>query len=284
MARGLEELPRRALDAPVDLLDDARRGLVVQARDEQRRRRDLRQPLGDVPVLQRARDVELARPDHRAVDGRVLLLERECALQRLRPGIEPADVEPVERVHGLRVLRRRRRARALVRAQHGLHLGRQGGAQAVRLLDPERHARRRVRDHHAEQPGRPVEGVLEREHAAPRLAEQQVAIIDAEGLEQAGQLALEQLHRPELGRRVAQMVAAPVAELVVEHDRPARVAERQQRLEVVVRAAGAAVQQHDRRRPAGRELAAPPVPGAVPVPGDLALRVPHRPPLACGRG
>ncbi|MDX6538849.1 MAG: primary-amine oxidase [Gaiellales bacterium] len=41
-----------------------------------------------------------------------------------------------------------------------------------------------------------------------------------------------------------------------------------------------------RETPLASELAAPPVPRAVPVPADLALalRTAHRPPLACGRG
>ena len=47
---------------------------------------DLREALGDVPVLQRARDVELARPDHRAVHGRVREHECERPGQRLGPG------------------------------------------------------------------------------------------------------------------------------------------------------------------------------------------------------
>src|SRR3954470_2935659 len=77
VARILEQLPRRAGDPRVDLLDDPRRRLVVEARDQVRRRLDLPEAIRDVPVAQRARDVELARPDHGAVDGRILLHERE---------------------------------------------------------------------------------------------------------------------------------------------------------------------------------------------------------------
>ena len=67
----LEDHPLGAGDPLVDLTNDVRGRLVVPTRDEQRRRRDLMEPIGDVPPRQRPDDMELARPVHRVVDGRL---------------------------------------------------------------------------------------------------------------------------------------------------------------------------------------------------------------------
>src|SRR5665811_1159556 len=97
----------------MDLLDDMRSRLVVAARDEERRRRDLVQPVGDVPRLQRADAVELARAVHRVVDSRAAFA----------PAFEPADVrsDTPNRVSGaLTSSRFSRRSRGTPRRARGM--------------------------------------------------------------------------------------------------------------------------------------------------------------------
>ena len=71
---------------------------------------------------------------------------------------------------------------------------------------------------------------------------------------QLDELVLEELRRPELGRRVGQVLALAAAELVVEDAGAAEPAQVGDRLAVVVRRARAAVADHDRRlrEPPGR--------------------------------
>src|SRR5436305_1354355 len=69
VTRLFEDRPLRTRNALVDLPDDQRRRLVVPARHEQRRHVDLVQTVGDVPALQRADDMELARSVHGLVHG-----------------------------------------------------------------------------------------------------------------------------------------------------------------------------------------------------------------------
>src|SRR5690349_10897680 len=59
--RLLEDDPLRAGDAALERLLQGRCRLVVAARDEQRRHRDLPEPILRLPVADRADDVELAR-------------------------------------------------------------------------------------------------------------------------------------------------------------------------------------------------------------------------------
>ena len=94
------------------------------------------------------------------------------------------------------------RARLLVARQCRLHLGGEVLAEPVRLRHPERHARRRVGDDDAAQALGMVEGVLHRKHATPGLSDDGVARGDAQVLRERNQLVLEELRRPELGRRI----------------------------------------------------------------------------------
>jgi hypothetical protein len=98
-----------------------------------------------------------------------------------------------------------------------------------------------------------------REKSAPRLAEHVVPPGDAERVDEVVQLPNEELGRPELGAAVRIVRAAPAAQLVVMHDRAA-VGEVDEREEVVVRPARAAVEDDERRRPVGSQIARDPVP------------------------
>ncbi len=114
--------------------------------------------------------------------------------------------------------------------------------------------------------------MLHPEHATPRLAEHVVAIGDADVIEQHRELAHEQLHGPEVDRRVAQMLRAAGAELVVEHaGTPGPLSQRRDRLDIVVGAAGTAVQDYQRCWLVVAELADDAVPGRAGVPIDRAL-------------
>src|SRR4051812_17899108 len=112
-----------------------------------------------------------------------------------------------------------------------------------------------------------IERVLHREHAAPRLADDGVPLVDAEMARQRDELVLEELRRPEVGRRIGQVLAVATAELVVEDARAAVATEIGNRLDVVVRRAGAAVADHDRSL--RRLLAEDAVPRLVPVPAEV---------------
>jgi hypothetical protein len=153
----------------------------------------------------------------------------------------------VEHVDGLLVLLAVGGAGGLVRAQGPLDVRRQLGSQPIGGSRPQLHGRRRVGDHQPAQARRPAHGVLGGQHAAPRLPEQRVAVGDAQRLHQIVQLRQEELNRPEVGCRVRQMRGPAVAELVVVHDGPV-TGQRRQPEQVVVRAAGAAVQ-HDQWHP-----------------------------------
>jgi hypothetical protein len=70
-----------------------------------------------------------------------------------------------------------------------------------------------------------------------------VAAGDAQLLQQRIELAAEELDRPELGRRVGEVLRAPAPDLVVEHARPrCDPCELGQRLGVVMRSARPAVE------------------------------------------
>ena len=71
---------------------------------------------------------------------------------------------------------------------------------------------------------------------------------DAERVDEVVQLAHEEIDRPEVGAPVGAMRAAAVAELVVVDDRPAVTRQIGQGQQVVVRGAGAAVKDDERRR------------------------------------
>src|SRR5262245_61684050 len=60
VTRFFEDLPARALDAVGEGLHHGRRRLVIAAGDQQRRRLDAPELADDVPVLQRADDMEFA--------------------------------------------------------------------------------------------------------------------------------------------------------------------------------------------------------------------------------
>ena len=65
------------------------------------------------------------------------------------------------------------------------------------------------------------------------------------------QLAHKQLDRPEVGTPIGEVRAAPIAQLVVVDDSPAIMREIRERQEVVVRRAGAAMENDQRRWSAG---------------------------------
>ena len=225
-----------------------------------------RQAIGDVPVEQAADRVELARPVHRVVDGRVRGHHRERPVHEVRPHLEAADVPLVEDLRRRLVLGRVGRAVGLVLRQRRLHVLGQVEPEAVRLGDPQAHAGRRVADGDAAQARRVLERVQHGEHAAPGLPDHVVGGADAELGDERVQLALEQLGRPELGGRVGQVLGVAVSELVVEDARASRVRERRHRLEVVVGRARPPVAEDRGRRPVRRDLTDHAVPGAVSLP------------------
>jgi hypothetical protein len=100
-----------------------------------------------------------------------------------------------------------------------------------------------------------------------------VPIGHAESLDEVVQLADEEVDRPKVGSSVRVMGAAAVAELVVVDDGPV-TCEVDQREDVVVRRAGAAVKDDERRWHSGvarPQLAGHAVPGLRLVEGDGAL-------------
>ena len=233
----------------------AGRELVVAADGDERRRRDAVEVGGAVPVAQAADDVELGR----AVHGQVDLVALELVgrpLQRLGPGVEPADVAAVELLHRLAVL-------GPVVLAAGAELDQGRSRRLGQLLDqPPRlarelgDARRRRGEHEPGDPLRSAAHVLDREPAAPRLPEQ-VAALEAERVAHLVDLLAGAVERPQ--RRVVRLVRAAAAELVVDDRRAVGGQALGQRLDVVARRAGAAVQDEQRHAVA---VAVPPVPDA----------------------
>src|SRR6266498_3793654 len=257
-------------DALSDRPVDRRRRLVVLARGDERRHSDLPETLGDVPLAQRAGDVEFAWPVHRPVDEPVPLDEVERAQHILGPLVQTADVPLVEDQAGVLVLLQIGRPRLLVPAQRLLHIFRELGAETTLLGDPLRNARRRARQDEARKAGRLRERVLHGEHPAPR-APEEVDPVEPELAPDGADLVHEQLDRVE--GRILGEIGLPAAELVVEDRAPARPGERLERLEVVMRrtrpaveepARGASLSPPRRRRrgtrPRGRKRAASPRP------------------------
>ena len=99
-----------------------------------------------------------------------------------------------------------------------------------------------------------------------------VAAVDAHVLHERLELVGEEVGRPERRVGVGQVLAAPVADLVVEHAGAPGPAQPGDRRDVVVRGPGAAVQ-HDHRRlqGVGVELPDHPEPGAAAIDEQLAL-------------
>ncbi len=114
--------------------------------------------------------------------------------------------------------------------------------------------------------------MLHREHAAPGLAEDVVAVVDSQLMHQGPELPREQLDGPEAGGGMREMLRAPAADLVIEHARsPADPREFADRLQVVVRRPRTAVEDHERGRPAGVQSSLQAKPGPMPVPLDEAV-------------
>ena len=67
-----------------------------------------------------------------------------------------------------------------------------------------------------------IERVLHREHPAPRLADDRVAVGDPEVTRQLTKLVLEELRRPEVRGGVRKMLALAAADLVVQDARRGR--------------------------------------------------------------
>jgi hypothetical protein len=80
--------------------------------------------------------------------------------------------------------------------------------------------------------------VFRRQHAAPGLADEVVAVGDAEMREQAVELTQKEIDRPEFGALVAQMGGASVPELIVVDDSATGRGEILEGVDIVVRAAG----------------------------------------------
>ena len=185
-----------------------------------------------------------------------------------------ADVPPVELHDRGLELGRRGLAAALAGADRLDDVGREALLEElVGAGDEGAYRRRRVGGDDAHEPRRTLQCVQESEHPAPGLAEHVVAPVDAEVLDQPGELALEQLDGPERRVGVGQVVGASVAELVVEDARPTGAqALRGDRRDVVVRRARPAVADHHRRARCSRiEVSHDPVPGAMAVALEVAL-------------
>src|SRR5262249_47276904 len=97
-----------------------------------------------------------------------------------------------------------------------------------------------------------------------------VAVADAQVSGEIGELVLEELDGPEVGRSVRKVRAPAATELVVEDAAATGAREVGDRLRVVVGGARAAVADHDRQRPPV-EVAEDAVPGLVPVPDHPAF-------------
>ena len=126
------------------------------------------------------------------------------------------------------------------------YLVRLGREQLVAVVHPPDHAGRAAAQDQAAQLRLTVEHVLHGQHAAPRAAEQ-VQLVETECSADLRQFLDEPVDCPQ--RDVIGTVGVAAAELVVE-DHLAAVGQRLQRLQVVVREAGAAVQAQQRRRAA----------------------------------
>ena len=94
-----------------------------------------------------------------------------------------------------------------------------------------------------------------------------MSVCDAQRVDEVVQLPDEELGSPELRAAVRVVRAAPVPDLVVMDDR-AGAAEIGEREEVVVCRAGAAVENDERRRPVGSEVARDAVPRLGAVSGE----------------
>src|SRR5918995_1932748 len=116
-------------------------------------------------------------------------------------------------------------------------------AQACRLGGPRLRRRRGSIQREADQPAGFSQHVLEREHRAPRSAEQ-VDLFEPQLVADGWQLVEEEVERPEL--RVVGAVRVSAAELVVEDHQSTPVRQPLERLEVVVRRAGPAVEAEQR--------------------------------------
>ncbi len=127
---------------------------------------DLTEPVGDVPVAQAAGDrAELARAPHGLVD--VGAHAGEGSLHARRPGVLPADVPPVELCDRPLVFGAGEVAARLVAVQHVAHRFVELGPEPGTVGDPPRDARGRAAEDQALERGPAVEGVLQREPAAP---------------------------------------------------------------------------------------------------------------------
>ena len=149
------------------------------------------------------------------------------------------------------------------------------------LREPGRHRGRAVGDHEAAEARRLFLGMFGRQHAAPGLAQQVVAPRNPEMRQDRIELAEEQGHRPDVGRRVGQMGREPAADLVVVNDGSALGGERLEAVDVIMRGSGAAVQDHQRRSPA-IDRTRDAIPGLV-IPHPDSAFSPLHPPLAFDR-
>ncbi|PAV69271.1 hypothetical protein WR25_25886 [Diploscapter pachys] len=258
----LEQRPADPGDQVQVRLDYQRRGLVIAPGDQQARHVDPRQAVDDGPVLGAADDVKFVGPGHRVVHGRVGLHLGEGACHLFRPGLEPAHVAVVEHLGGGDVVGRGVVAHGFVAQQGFLDVLGQLFAQAVGLAHPGAHVGRRVGDHQAAQAPGLAHRVFAGEHTAPGLAQQCVALADAQVLKQVVELIQEQLHRPERRRHLRQVGGTAVAQLVVVDDRVATGGDIFIGIDIVVGAARAAVQDDERGAATG-QVAGDAVPGLV---------------------
>ena len=98
----VEQHPLGAVDPAAEHLLQRRRRLVKAPRDQECRQIDRAQPILRLPVLDRTDHMELTRPVHRLVDGRVALDPRERLQYFGRPRVETAEMARIEDLGGRR--------------------------------------------------------------------------------------------------------------------------------------------------------------------------------------
>ena len=199
MAGVLEEDPLHVAQPCGRPLDDPRADLVVAARHEQHGHVDLAEPVGDVPVPQRPLDPELRGAVHGRVDRRVVGDRVVRAHELVGPGVQAADEPRGELLGGRDVGRRGRPAGRLLGVQDPPHGLRQRRPQLRAAGGEVAHRRGRVGGDQRQQAGRAAQRVGEAEHPAPGVADEVVAAVDAEVLQERLELGGEEVDRPERG-------------------------------------------------------------------------------------
>ncbi len=142
--------------------------------------------------------------------------------------------------------------------------------ELLRGLAPGGHGRRGAADGQRLDPPGVGEREPGREHPAPGAADD-VQALQAEVVQQGGELGDEEIHRPAGRVGVGQVGAAPAAQLVGD-DGPPVARQRRHRERAVVRGTGAAVQDDDGQRPPPSPPPGSPGAGSSPVTRDHVPR------------